>query len=147
MAATLVHAETLDLVARFPGSVTAESRPSYTGWIVNKDKLVEVATALRDEFGFDLLSYVVGVDYFPNTMEVVYEAFKTTGGPGIQFKVQVPHVDPIEIPSVTSIWPGAELSGTRDLGFIRNQVHQSSRPSTHFDVGRLRRPSDAERLA
>ena len=50
---------------------------------MNKDKLVEVATTLRDEFGFDLLSYVVGVDYFPNTMEIVYEAYKTTGGPGI----------------------------------------------------------------
>ncbi len=107
--ATLVHTETLDLAARFPGSVTADSRPGYTGWMVDKNKLVEVATTLRDEFGFDLLSSVTGVDYFPDKMEVVYEAFKTIGGPSIRFKVQVPRVDPIEIPSVTSIWPGAEF--------------------------------------
>ena len=109
------HTETLDpstssgqaFAARFPGSVIADSRPNYTGWIVNKDKLVEVASALRDEFGFDFLSSVTGVDYFPNTMEVVYESFKTTGGPSIRFKVQVPRVDPIEVPSLTSVWPGA----------------------------------------
>ena len=107
--ATLVHTETLDLAARFPGFATADSRPGYTGWIVNKDKLIEVATTLRDEFGYDLLSSVTGVDYFPDKMEVVYEAFKTTGGPGIQFKVQIPRLDPIEVPSVTSIWPGADF--------------------------------------
>ena len=106
---TLVQTEVLDLAARFPGSVVAESRPNYTGWMVNKDNLVEVATALRDEFGFDLLSSVTGVDYFPDRMEVVYHAYKTTGGPGIVFKVQVPRMDPIEIQSVTPIWPGADF--------------------------------------
>src|SRR5581483_6922704 len=107
--ATLVHTETLDLAARFPGAVTADTRPGYSGWIVNKENLVEVATTLRDEFGFDLLSHVTGVDYFPDKMEVVYNAYRTTGGPGIFFKVQVPRVDPIEVPSVTPIWPGAEF--------------------------------------
>ena len=106
---TLVQTEVLDLAARFPGSVVAESRPNYTGWMVNKDNLVEVATALRDEFGFDLLSSVTGVDYFPDKMEVVYHAYKTTGGHGIVFKVQVPRIDPIEIQSVTPIWPGADF--------------------------------------
>ena len=106
---TLVQTETLDLAVRFPGSVTADARPGYSGWIVTKDKLIEVATTLRDEFGFDLLSHVTGVDYFPDKMEVVYEAYKTTGGPGILFKVQVPRIDPIEVPSVTPIWPGAEF--------------------------------------
>src|SRR5512146_462488 len=107
--ATIVETETLDLAQRFPEFVKADTRPNYTGWIVEKDHLVEVATALRDEFGYDLLSSVTGVDYFPNTMEVVYQAYKTTGGPGIFFKVQVPRVDPMEIPSVTPIWPGADF--------------------------------------
>ena len=39
---------TIDLVARFPGIVTAETRPGFAGFIVEKDKLVEVATAIRD---------------------------------------------------------------------------------------------------
>jgi NADH-quinone oxidoreductase subunit D/NADH-quinone oxidoreductase subunit C/D len=107
--ATLVNTETVDLAARFPGSVNADARPGYSGWIVDKEKLIEVAMTLRNEFGFDLLSSVTGVDYLPDRMEVVYHAYKTTGGPGILFKVQVPRRDPIEVPSVTPVWPGAEF--------------------------------------
>jgi NADH-quinone oxidoreductase subunit D/NADH-quinone oxidoreductase subunit C/D len=100
----------VDLAARFPGSVTADARPGFSGFIVEKDKLLEVATAIRDEFGYDLLSNVTGVDYLPeNKMEVVYHAYKTTGGPGLIFKVQVPRVDPIEVRSLIDIWPGVDL--------------------------------------
>lgn len=108
--ATPTPTATLDLAARFPGAVTADARPGYKGWIVEKDKLIEVATAIRDEFGYDHLTAVTGVDYLPEgKMEVVYHAFKTTGGPVLTFKVQVPRVDPVEVPSVTPIWPGAEF--------------------------------------
>ncbi len=109
MATTLAQTETLDLAQRFPGVATPDARQGYTGWLVDKNSLIEVATAVRDELGFDLLSSVTGVDYLPDKMEVVYQVYKTTGGPGIIFKVQVPRVDPIEIPSVTPIWPGAEF--------------------------------------
>ncbi len=104
-----VTAPTVDLAARFPQAVRPDTRPGYTGWIVEKEHLIEVATALRDEFGYDLLSSVTGVDYYPDMMEVVYHAYKTTGGPGIVFRVQVPRQDPIEVPSVTPIWAGAEF--------------------------------------
>jgi len=101
---------TVDLVARFPIAVTAETRPGYTGFIVAKDSLIEVATALRDEFGFDLLTAVTAVDYLPdNKMEVVYHAYKTTGGPGVIFRVQVERVDPIEVPSLIDVYPSADL--------------------------------------
>ncbi len=100
----------VDLVARFPNVVAADARLGYSGFIVEKDSLIEVATAIRDEFGFDLLTAVTGVDYFPeNKMEVVYHAYRTTGGPGITFKVQVPRVDPVEVPSVIHLWPGVDL--------------------------------------
>ena len=100
----------LDLAARFPGMVTAETRPNFKGWIIAKENLIEVATALRDEFGYDLLSSVTGVDYLPeNRMEVVYHAYKTTGGPGLEFKVQVPRADPIEVPSLIGVWPGVDF--------------------------------------
>src|ERR1044071_4917547 len=67
------QASSFDLAERFPNIVSAETRPSFKGWIIAKENLVEVATALRDEFGYDLLSSVTGVDYFPeNKMEVVY---------------------------------------------------------------------------
>ena len=100
---------TIDLVARFPDRVSADARPGYTGFIVEKDSLIEVATALRDEFGFDLLTAVTGVDYAPDKMEVVYHAYRTTGGPGIVFKVQVPRTDPVEVPSLIHIYPSADL--------------------------------------
>jgi NADH-quinone oxidoreductase subunit C/D len=106
--ATLDTTQTLDLVSLAPG-VSAETRSNYMGWIVEKASLVQLATTLRDQHGFDLLSSVTGVDYFPDQMEVVYHAYRTVGGPGIVFKVQVPRIDPIEIPSLTSVWPGAEL--------------------------------------
>ncbi len=107
--ATPTLTQTVDLVARFPGMVTADERPGYSGFIVNKDNLVEVATAVRDEFGFDLLTSLTGVDYLAeNKMEVVYNAYKTTGGAGLVFKVQAERVDPVEVPSLTGIWHGAE---------------------------------------
>ena len=108
--ATPTLTQTVDLVARFPGMVTTDERPGYSGFIVNKENLVEVATAVRDEFGFDLLTSLTGVDYIAeNKMEVVYNAYKTTGGAGLVFKVQAERVDPIEVPSLTGIWHGAEF--------------------------------------
>jgi NADH-quinone oxidoreductase subunit C/D len=110
MMTTPASTQTVDLVARFPGTVTADARPSYTGYIIEKDKLVEVATAIRDEFGFDLLTAVTAVDYLPeNKMELVYHAYKTTGGPGLVFRVQVPRVDPVEVPSLINVWPGVDF--------------------------------------
>lgn len=101
---------TVDLAARFPGIVSADARPGYSGFIVNKENLVEVAAAIRDEFGYDLLTAVTGVDYIAeNKMEVVYHAYKTTGGPGLVFRVQVERVDPIEIPSLIGLWPGVDF--------------------------------------
>jgi NADH:ubiquinone oxidoreductase subunit D/NADH:ubiquinone oxidoreductase subunit C len=110
MMTTPALTSTVDLVARFPSFVAADSRPGYSGFIVKKENLVEVATAVRDEFGFDLLSNLVGVDYpAENKMEVVYNAFKTTGGPGLTFKVQAERVDPVEVPSLVSVWAGADF--------------------------------------
>ncbi|MBN8581646.1 MAG: NADH-quinone oxidoreductase subunit D [Anaerolineae bacterium] len=101
---------TIDLVARFPDTVSADARPGFSGFIVKKENLVEVATALRDEFSFDLLSSVTGVDYIAeNKMEVVYHLHRTTGGPGLVFKVQVDRVDPVEVPSLIDVWAGADF--------------------------------------
>ncbi|HNK64358.1 MAG TPA: NADH-quinone oxidoreductase subunit D [Anaerolineales bacterium] len=122
--------QTVDLVARFPEKVTADARPGFSGFIVKKEALLEVATALRNEFNFDLLSTVTGVDYIAdNKMEVVYHAFRTTGGPGLVFRVQVDRVDPIEVPSMVGIWPGAEYQEREawDLLGIRFTDHPDLR--------------------
>src|SRR5512144_2187973 len=122
--------QTTDLTERFPGVVTADTRPGFTGFIVQTDKLVEVATAIRDELGYDLLTAVTAVDYFPdNKMEVVYHVYKTTGGPGLVFRVQVPRVDPIEVPSLINVWPGVDLQEREawDLFGIKFTCHPDLR--------------------
>lgn len=122
--------QTVDLIARFPGTVTADERPGYSGFIIKKENLVEVATAIRDEFGFDLLSSVTGVDYIAeNKMEVVYHAFRTTGGPGLVFKVQVDRTEPVEVPSLYDVWNGADFQEREawDLMGIRFTNHPDLR--------------------
>jgi len=108
--ATPAPAQSLDLSARFPGFLSPDTRPGYSGWMVEHTNLLEFATALRDELGYDYLSSLTAVDYLPEgKMEVVYHVYKTTGGAGVVFKVQVPRTDTIEVPSLVSIYPGAEL--------------------------------------
>lgn len=127
--ATLDHTASLDLSQAAPGSAVRDPRPNYEGWIVEKSRLVEVATLVRDRLGFDLLSSVTGVDYFPESMEVVYHAFRSVGGPGLVFKVQVPRSDPMEVPSVTPIWAGAEFQEREiwDLFGIKFRGHPDLR--------------------
>jgi NADH-quinone oxidoreductase subunit D/NADH-quinone oxidoreductase subunit C/D len=73
MAATPLQTQTVDLAARFPGAVSVDARNGYTGWLVEKDKLLEIARSIKDELGYDLLTSVTGVDYLPEgKMEVVY---------------------------------------------------------------------------
>ena len=98
-----------ELVARFPDVVTADLRKGYQGVIVNRENLIEVATAIRDELGFDYLSSVTATDYLPeDKMEVVYHAFRSTGGSGLVFKVQTARDDAI-VPSLVQLYPGVEL--------------------------------------
>jgi NADH:ubiquinone oxidoreductase subunit D/NADH:ubiquinone oxidoreductase subunit C len=108
--ATPVLTETIDLAAKFPGEVSPDARPGYSGWMVEKSSLLKVATSIRDDLGYDLLSSVTGVDYIElNKLEVVYHAYRTTGGPALIFKTQTERVDPAEVPSLVSVWPGAEF--------------------------------------
>lgn len=99
----------VDLAARFPEAVTADTRKGYQGYMVRPENLIEVATAVRDELGYDYLSSLTGVDYLPEgVLEVVYHVFRSTGGSGLVFKTRVPRDNPA-LPSLVSVYPGAEL--------------------------------------
>ena len=118
-----------ELAARFPEYLTRDPRDGYEGYIVPLDNLLEFATSLRDEHGYDFLSSVTGVDYLPeNQMEVVYHIYRTTGGPGLEFKVQVPRDNPI-VPSLVPIFPGADFQEreTWDLLGIQFNGHPDLR--------------------
>ncbi len=97
------------LLSRFPEVVKKDERKGYEGYIVEAQALKDFAATLRDELGYDYLSSVTGVDYLPEgKMEVVYHAYKTTGGPALVFKVQVPRENPV-VPSLVPIYPGADF--------------------------------------
>ena len=68
-----VATPTDEILDSFPDFVTADTRNSFEGYIVKAENLVEFATTIRDEMGYDYLSSVTGVDYLPEEkMEVVY---------------------------------------------------------------------------
>ena len=102
-----------NLKEKYPGVVTDDSRDGYSGVLVDRTKLVEVATTIRDELGFDYLSSATAVDYHEmgepdSDMEMVYHAYRTSGGGALVFKAQTPRDKP-EIPSLIDIWPGVDF--------------------------------------
>jgi len=117
------------LKEKFPGTVTEDNRDGYSGVIVDRNKLVEVATAIRDELGYDYLSSATAVDYHEigepdSDMEMVYHAYRMSGGGSLVFKAQTPR-DNAEIPSLIDVWPGADFQEREayDLMGIRFPGH------------------------
>jgi NADH-quinone oxidoreductase subunit D/NADH-quinone oxidoreductase subunit C/D len=103
-----ITTHTPDLAALFPGVAVADARPGYQGFIVPTERLLDMVRKLRDLHGFDYLNSVTGVDYIAeNKLEVVYHLSRTTGGPMLVFKVQVPRDNPV-VPSLTAFYRGAE---------------------------------------
>jgi NADH-quinone oxidoreductase subunit D/NADH-quinone oxidoreductase subunit C/D len=130
---TLVQEDTTaksdEILARFPQFVTVDERKGYEGYIVQSDHLVEVATALRDEFGYDYLTSVTGVDYLPDDfMEVVYHLYRSTGGSGLVIKARSPRQES-SVPSLVAVFPGAEFQEREawDLLGIRFEGHPDLR--------------------
>jgi len=117
------------VVSRFPQDVKRDEREGYDGVLVDPAKLVEFATLIRDELGYDYLSSVTGVDYLPeDKMEVVYHAYSMAGGPALVFKTQTSREDAV-VPSLFSIYPGADLQEREawDLLGIRFSGHPDLR--------------------
>ena len=79
----------------------------FEGVVIANDKLIEVATYIRDELGYDYLTNLTGVDYLAQSeMEVVYHALHTrAGGAPLVFKARTPR-DNAVVPSLISVWPG-----------------------------------------
>lgn len=94
----------------FPDAIADDTREGYEGIIVEKDKLLDVATAMRDQLGFDYLSSATAVDYLgiEDSMEMVYHAYRTTGGSALNFKVKTEREN-AEVPSLIDVWPGVDF--------------------------------------
>ena len=124
-----VLAPEMTLEERFPGVVTKDTRKNYSGYLVPADKLVEVATAIRDELDYNYLSSATAVDYLgEGKMEMVYHAYRISGGPALVFKTQCER-DNAVLPSLVSVWKGAEFQEREawDLYGIRFSGHPDLR--------------------
>ena len=129
MTAPAIARELEAVIERFGPAVQPDSRPGYQGWIVEPGRLIEFATALRDQAGYGHLTSVTGVDYLPDErMEVVYHALRMSGGPPLTFKVQVPR-DSAVVPSLVPVYPGADFQEREawDLLGIRFEGHPNLR--------------------
>jgi NADH-quinone oxidoreductase subunit C/D len=98
------------LKQRFPDAIKDDTRPGYSGIIVDKSQLLDVAQTLRDDYGYDYLSSATAVDYhgIADEMEMVYHTYRTAGGPALVMKAQTDRNTP-EIPSLIDVWPGADF--------------------------------------
>lgn len=95
---------------RYPEAVKSDERQGYSGIVVDRSQLLDVAQTMRDELGFDYLSSATAVDYLgiADSMEMVYHAYRTSGGPALVFKAQTGREN-AEVPSLIDIWPGVDF--------------------------------------
>lgn len=118
-----------ELESQFPDAVHLDERKGHEGFQVSTEKLVEVATILRDNMGYDYLSSITGVDYIEeDLMEVVYHFYKSTGGSALVLNVQVPRKNSV-VPSLYHVFPGADFQEREawDLLGIKFEGHPDLR--------------------
>ena len=110
----------------FPGALQAVDRKGHEGYVVDSERLIEVARHMRDEMGYDFLSSVTAVDYAKDGyFEVVYHAYSMEGGGGpLVIKARADADDPV-VPSLFPIWPGVEFQEREawDLMGVRFEGH------------------------
>ena len=129
MDTTQTKTQKIDIQNRYPDLISVDSRQGFQGYFVNRSILVDFAKTVRDEYGYDYLTSVTGYDNYPeNNFEVVYHAYKTTGGPALEFKVQTERENPI-IPSLQTIYPGVDFQEREiwDLYGIKFEGHDDLR--------------------
>jgi NADH-quinone oxidoreductase subunit C len=98
------------LQASLPGAATTEFR-GQTRAIVPRESLFEVARALRDNAGFDLLVDVTCVDYLhyrdaASRFGLVYLLSSTTSNERLTLRTFVDDPNPT-VPSLAPLWEGA----------------------------------------
>lgn len=114
--------------ALYPVKVKRDDRSGYEGFIVSPEFLLEFVKDVRDKWGYDMLSSLTGVDYFPDTMEVVYHLYRSLGGGSLILKVQCSRENPV-VPSLVSLYKGAEFQEREawDLLGIKFEGHPDLR--------------------
>jgi NADH-quinone oxidoreductase subunit C len=112
-------------------------RGEYT-LIIQPEKIVAVASVLRDEFGFNMLMDITAVDYFPKETpryEVIYQLYSMPFNVRVQLRVPVDHLvsklDTVETVFPVANWKEREVYDL--FGIVFNN---------HSDLRRVVMPSD-----
>jgi NADH-quinone oxidoreductase subunit C/D len=89
-----------------PGAVLEATK---NGLVVAAERLVELATYLRDQEGYDYLSMVTSVDW-PAYLEVVYYLYGVAHPKeALVLRVRLPDKANPQVSSLISLWPGADF--------------------------------------
>ena len=94
---------------RFPGAILDGAFAfKEVSLVLEHSGLIPVCLALRNEFGFEQLSGVTAVDWWPTAprFEVVYQLHSIKNNSRIRLKLRASEQD--EIDSVTHVWPAAD---------------------------------------
>ncbi|HIJ59379.1 MAG TPA: NADH-quinone oxidoreductase subunit C [Nitrospirae bacterium] len=103
--------EVIDAIkTKFPDEIKEISEfARQVSVVVRKDLVRDILVFLHDNFHFDHLQDLCGVDYKDkkdNRFEVVYQLFSIDNGQALRIRAEVPEDDAV-IDTVTSIWEGA----------------------------------------
>jgi len=125
----LLNPAVFAIQARFNGQVS-EFREDVT-ILVPAEKIIAAATALRDEFDFDMLSAETAVDYCPQTtprFHMVYIFYSTKMHLYLTFRVPLNGDDP-KIATMETVFPNANWREREiwDLMGIRFEGHSDLR--------------------
>ena len=93
--------------AAFPAATLTEHVGEWT-LAIARDQLIAVATALRDDFAYEQLIDIAGVDFpdRPERFEVVYQFLSLTANRRIRVKLSTDDVQPVA--SLTGLWTVAD---------------------------------------
>ena len=95
------------LRAAFPAATLGEHVGELT-LTIPRDALIDVATRLRDDFAYEQLIDIAGVDFpeRPERFEVNYQFLSLTANRRIRVKLPADEVQPVA--SLTGLWPCAD---------------------------------------
>lgn len=98
-----------ELTASFP-FLTPRPSSDHPSVDCPVENLLELAAALRDRHGFDLLSDVTCIDWFKSSprFSAVYHLYSTTGHRYLRVVVALKDDEHPRAPSLTGMWPAAD---------------------------------------
>lgn len=90
----------------FDTNLEVKSDDFYDYFLVAREKLHDLCLSLKNEWGFNYLANLSGVDY-EDRLEVVYHLHSIPDNRKIGIKTTVNHSD-ATVPSITDIWKSAD---------------------------------------